>query len=437
QFLFTSLLLFLFIPIISPFFGAEYAVIYAQTDNADAGDTNSENSEFPEKMKERKTWEWILSSPGLLINLPLNIIFKSIGAVISIDHEIHLVTKITELLTSQDGLRAVRPIYSASGGAGFKYYHKDIFNKNSRFQLAASAGLRYRQKYELSLTRLSLFGKTLFGDIFIGYNIMPDEPFYGISQYSSRDDESLYTHEKVYAYFHLGTQFNKEIAFRAEFDFEQNNILEGRDLDDESVTDIYTNSELPGLQNKLRLIGTNLNIIYNSRNVSGGPTSGQNIDLSGGLYQQADGNDYSFWKFSADIRQYIHLFYGRTIELRFAGEMTQAISHKKIPFYHLSELGDEETIRGFDKGRYRDRNKILGSIEYRYPIWNRFDNTIDAFLFIDAGQVAYDIKDEFDFDNVNIGFGGGLRLWSSESEFFRITIGKSKERYRLYFSLNK
>ena len=106
---------------------------------------------------------------------------------------------------------------------------------------------------------------------------------------------------------------------------------------------------------------------------------------------------------------------------------------KKIPFYYLSELGEQETIHGFTRGRFRDKDLILGSIEYRYPIWR----AIDAGFFIDVGQVSENIFENFSRNDFHTGFGCSLSFWGHNRTIAQLTMGKSREITRYYLSVNK
>jgi len=79
---------------------------------------------------------------------------------------------------------------------------------------------------------------------------------------------------------------------------------------------------------------------------------------------------------------------------------------------------------------------ILGSIEYYYPIRKTAQNTLDTFLFLDVGQVSHDIFRDFDDDYLQVCGGIGLRLYDRENEIIRFMMGRSKEQFRVYLTLN-
>lgn len=413
--------------------------LYAQSDSTDIIKEEINQDEYPERYKSREAWEHVLSFPGTLVNLPFKIVLTGVGSTVGIIYKSKIIDRINDFLTSDDDRRALRPIYSSRSGAGLKLYQKDILSRNSKAEISASAGPRYRQKYQIAFTGINLFRESVHANISVGYYLYPDERFYGIGPNSSddEDNESNYSHEQSSIWFGLGSKLSDKFDLSTLLTIENNSILNGKDNDDPSTMEMYSIAELPGLESEVWLIGTEVRLCFDSRNIQGNPSSGREISLEGGIFRQIENHDYSFWKASINIKQYIHLFYGRSIMFRIAGEMTEPLSDKVIPFYYLSELGRSETIRGFSRGRFRDRDMMFGAIEYRYPIMKRRQSNIDAFLFVDAGQVAADIINDIESDDIQIGFGGGIRLWSSESESLKLFIGKSKESFRFYLEMNQ
>ena len=118
--------------------------------------------------------------------------------------------------------------------------------------------------------------------------------------------------------------------------------------------------------------------------------------------------------------------------MRFAGELRDPFKNRQIPFYYLSELGRSETIRGFTRGRFRDRDMVLGSLEYIYPIWEK----MNAHLFFDTGTVASNIFRYFDTADLKNGYGIGFSVWDNEGILGNFTVAHSSDRFRFYLDLN-
>ncbi|MNL28244.1 Surface antigen [compost metagenome] len=60
-----------------------------------------------------------------------------------------------------------------------------------------------------------------------------------------------------------------------------------------------------------------------------------------------------------------------------------SIQGKNVPFYLLPQMGNDEMMRGYYTGRYRDRNLLAAQAELRY----RYNNRFGAVIFGGGGQV--------------------------------------------------
>lgn len=79
--------------------------------------------------------------------------------------------------------------------------------------------------------------------------------------------------------------------------------------------------------------------------------------------------------------------------------------HGDPPFYELRQLGGANLMRGYYRGRFRDRHYLAGQVEYRLRFLPRFG----ASVFAGTGQV-FD-NDSFTLDRFKPNYGGGVRYF--------------------------
>ncbi len=391
---------------------------------------------WSEKMSNKDTWENIVSFPGVVILFPLELTLDGLKTSIRFVSGKKIIPKTKDFLTSDDGRRGVRPTYSSRAGGGAMFFQKGLLSPQSKLTISAAAGLARRQRYELRMKRVALFGGALSSDYLVRYQLLSTESFFGLGPKSQRE-ESNFAHEQVAVEASFGTGFSERISLDAILGFELNDISEGKDKSIPSTTEVghggtAPTENLPGLEEQVRMGRLQIGLRYDSRNRLGNHSNGNEASLTAGLFQDFDDDQFSFWRISADLTHYLHLFYNRTLALRLAGEINEPLSDGDIPFYYLSELGRQETIRGFSRGRFRDQDMVLASLEYRYPIWH----VVDTMLFVDVGQVAHDIFNDLSQDNFEFGYGGGFRVWGDEGLISTFLIGKSRDGFRFYFTLN-
>ena len=392
---------------------------------------------YPERRNSSKTWEQIVSFPGMVVFFPLKIVLKGMGGTAGLIGNTQIIKHVQNFFTFDNELKKIRLSYSSRSGAGIKLYQKNLFNEGSRLGFYASAGLRSRQDYRLAFEGVRIFNNSIRSDFSIRYRMLPDEKFYGIGPETKKDDLSNYAFEQSNIHVGLHAQLSTKMAIGALLSLEQNNIHKGKSPSSPSTTELFSPDYIPGMETGIKMVGGSIDWSYDSRNSKGGPTRGKEIRFSGSVYNQILDDDYGFWKMAFDITQHVHLFYGRNVVFRIASEITEPLNSRAVPFYYMAELGRQETIRGFNRGRFRDLDMVLGSIEYRCPIQKRREMNAAAFLFVDCGQVTDDISKVFNTGQFHFGFGGGIRVWSPEGYASAFIISKSKEQYRLYFVLNQ
>ena len=394
-------------------------------------DAISDSVEFRhKKYAARYTWEKAISLPLEIIFLPVEFFFKGTNATIGYVDESKLIPRVKYFLTCDDGSCGVIPIYASLSGGGVKIFQKGWFVPESKSDLSLSAGPRRRQNYQLRFRYNKLFGKAISSDYLIRYRMLPDERYFFLN---NKTDETNFAHEQFNGEATFGREFGNRRNLNVIFGLNVNNILEGRGGDSPSTSESFPKETPLGLSEQVKLIRLEIAAQHDSKNRPGKPSRGIEARATAGIYSQFGDDKFGFWKGSFDFKYFINLFYDRVLMLRIAGEITESVSGRKIPFYHLSELGRNGTIRGFERGRFRDRDMVLGTLEYRYPIWIR---GIDALIFIDSGKVTPDIFNDNSGNNFNVSYGTGLRFWSREGLVSKLEIGWSDDGMRIHFGLN-
>jgi len=406
-----------------------------QTEFSSTKETDKKKEvEYPKKRKSQDTWEVLLSFPGKIVAFPFKVVFKAAAGVAIFLDESHVLTRLNDILNSDDGRRSLLPEYSPYTGAGLVFSQKGLLTEPSIFSLHASIGSRWRRGLSAAMERIQL-NSSIFAEVNMRYFLLTDEYFFGHGNQSILENKTNYSHEQAALGFSLGINLGNNFFSKAQLSFERNNIRSGRNTALPSTNDPfrYTERTLPGIKDKVNLGKINFIFRFDGKDHQGHPKSGSEITIQGELTNDFGGKDFGFSKFSLDASHYLKLFIDRILVLRLRGEFSDPLPGKRIPFYYLSEIGQRETVRGFDRGQFRDRDVVLGSLEYRYPVWR----LLDAILFVDAGKVSSNIFKEFNFSDFHVGYGGGLRLWGEKGMIAKIEIAWSKNGVRFYFVLGK
>lgn len=389
------------------------------------------------RYKSKNVAEKIVSFPGQVLVFPINVGLHGVRYSIKVYDETKIGPKIVDLMTADNGLRGVFPTYASRTGAGLTFYQKNMLNKNSKFSLTWALGMERKQKLEMDFNGINLGHKFLQGRVNVAYKNLAGEHFYGFGPKAKFENEYTFGHSRTSGDIFVGLNLWEKTYSRVAFGVESNKVNESKDYDDPSLYDfdswpISFGNTIPGLYDTANLSSFRLEFGLDTKDKQGNPTSGMDAWFSTGVYNQIDGRIYGFTKTIADVSKYVHLFYGRVFVLRAATQITSSRDGRDIPFYLLSELGNDETIRGLQRGRFRDKDYILGSLEYRFP----FTRKIDALLFTDAGKVSTNIAENLNGEDLNITYGGGLRFYNEKGLIARIELGKSSDGFKLLFKLN-
>jgi outer membrane protein assembly factor BamA len=104
--------------------------------------------------------------------------------------------------------------------------------------------------------------------------------------------------------------------------------------------------------------------------------------------------------------------------------MTDAGEGETVPFVFMPDLGGAQRLRGFREFRFRDRNSVLATAEYRWEAWW----ALDMALFVDAGKVAARRAD-IGLRDWEIGYGLGFRFHSKKAFAVRLDLAFSREGF--------
>ena len=313
-------------------------------------------------------------------------------------------------------------------GAAVNYYFRESGSKLDSRPSTIMPVLIYTQKKQIiSELSANLYWKDEIYHLngYLSYKKFPDK-FYGIGNNTSDDDEdytpqivefSLDVQKKVYCGLSIGVQYEFEHNKIIEFE-EGGHLAQGNILGSEGGT----------------ISGIGLLANWDTRNNIFYPTSGSYFQLSASLFGCILGSDYNFNRYNLDLRQYLLLFSSHVI----AVQCYINIITGKPPFQKLSLLGERignnNLMRGYYEGRYRDKDMIAFQMEYRLPVWWRFG----LVGFVGFGDVADKIKN-FEIKKFKYSIGWGIRylLIRNEKINVRLDFGYGESSSGTYITIGE
>ena len=134
-----------------------------------------------------------------------------------------------------------------------------------------------------------------------------------------------------------------------------------------------------------RIVELNGGALIDTREHLFAPRSGTYAQLTWTHSAGALGSDYRFQRVKLDARRYQSMAGNHVL----AAQLLAIGTGGAAPFDQLALVGGSDILRGYTRGRYRDRALAAAQLEYRTPIKHR----IGAVAFVGAGSVAESLGD--------------------------------------------
>lgn len=170
-------------------------------------------------------------------------------------------------------------------------------------------------------------------------------------------------------------------------------------------------------------------MIRDSRDNIFSPSRGTFAQAVISVSTSALGADHDFTRLDADARRYVRL--GRVV---LAGQVQYARGGGTMPFDQLPAIGADTALRGYTRGRFRDRNLLSAQVELRTPSWGRVGFT----AFAGAGAVAARASELAQVQwQPSVGAGARFVLFQRERTSIRVDYARGRGSSGLYIGLNE
>ncbi len=183
---------------------------------------------------------------------------------------------------------------------------------------------------------------------------------------------------------------------------------------------LFTNVSAPGLTVQPRFWHADVSVSADTLDHPNHPTRGLLLELAGSQFDDRDFDRYSFRRYELTTIGFVPIIGNRwTLGVRGMAIASDTSGANEVPFYMMPSLG-QTVLRGFDTGRFHDRNLVALNVESRWALFQH----VDVALFGDFGAVAPRLKD-LDTSDRESSFGAGLRLHTGATTVFRVDAARA------------
>jgi hypothetical protein len=321
---------------------------------------------------------------------------------------------------------------SAYAGGGFTLGagYAQFVSPYNTLDVRGSYTIKGYKRVEAEFAAPRLFDRRGTLSVLGGWREATQVGFYGLGTAgTSNDDRVNYGFRQPYASGHLEVRPTRGaflVAGGAELSkWDQR----GGAGNKPSIEDVYTPGTLAGLGATPVYVHTQGTVGLDTRTSPAYSRRGGFFGVTAHDFNDQDGG-YDFRQ--VDYVAVQHVPIGRdawVLSLRGEVSTTFADDGNEVPFFLLPSLGGGSSLRGFASWRFRDRNSVLLSAEWRILV-NQFFETA---VFADAGKVTRD-RGDLDLDHLRTDVGFGLRLHGPAATPLRIDFAKSREGLVIVFS---
>jgi len=333
--------------------------------------------------------------------------------------------RLEERLESIDAaLLSTRPVYPfigsvmAGGGLAVGPGYRARFGDSGRFDTHAAWSVKNYKAADATLTLPSLAAGRVTVVARANWRDAPDVAFFGAGNDSRKEDRTGFAYAATTAGVSSRVRVAGPLAIGGGVDATRVDTHGTRGNPMAAARPTYVTSRA------FAEIDSRTSALYTRR---------------GGLYRiewsdhrQVNAGPYTFGRVDAEVQRFIPILRERwVVALRALASSTTTAAGHDVPYFLLPDLGGSHTLRGYSAWRFRDRNRLLLSGEYRWTA----GPFVDMALFLDAGKVAARASD-LDLSGLKKVYGIGFSVHTLTSTVTRIELARTPEGNSLGFSFS-
>ena len=320
---------------------------------------------------------------------------------------------------------------SAFSGGGFALGpgYRRVFGDDAFFDIHGAWSIRNYKLIDSSL-KMPTFGEgRVLSRMHAKYVDAGKVAFFGVGNDSLKDDKTSFSYSPKYVDVTEALEPARWFAVGGSLAYLEIETGEGEDQAVPSIEEVFSPEQAPGLGLDPTYLVGNAFAQVDTRQSPGYTTSGSLIRVDYFDYNNKDGDPFDFHRLDAQVNQFIPILRAnQVIALRATVSFTNVEDLNQVPFFLLPKLGGGEELRGFPDFRFRDRDRLLLTAEYRWTP-SKF---MDMAIFYETGKVASRGED-LDLSDLHDCYGIGARFHTPASTAFRIEVAHSKEGTRIIF----
>jgi outer membrane protein assembly factor BamA len=324
--------------------------------------------------------------------------------------------------------------YNALLGAAGSVHYERFFNHQTKFDMDVSQSTNNQAFYRLRYADPAPFDLRYLIQGFGEYENDRTARFFGTGANSLESNETNYTLRQVGGELKVGRRLMPELIASLTERLRYVTIRPGAVDSLPYLKDTF--SDVPG-ENGSFVWAHRLALTYDARNSQVTPTRGGFGQVFVELADEAIGSEASFVRYGLEGR-FLWPHLGDRLVMAVRG-LVERVDGSNVPFYELSELGGDETLRGFGENRFLDEGRLLFNAEERIKVFQlNYGNVrtdIELAVFTDIGRVFRNFSD-LGSGKIQAVVGGGIRFLAASQIVAKIDVGVGSEGVAIFTGLD-
>ncbi len=388
----------------------------------------------------RPTHEKIALLPAHLLRLPFKIVNYPLEHYL-IHKEPGPVTVYAGRFVTKIGTHGVDVRLQGQGsgsgvGALVAYQFPGRWTASVPLRISGATTVRGYDQIAIGLDSLHI--GTALGAVRLQYSERPQEDFFGLGPRSAKTDRTTYQQDEWLAQAQGSVRLASRLRLAADIGLTRHDIGRGRDADFPTVLQRFPAS-FAGVQGRFEFLDWGAGLVYDSRDVATYARHGEWLAARVQLTDGLGGTQNAYTKYSVEAQQFVALpGFRRSL----AGRVRAVVTDNRggsadVPLFRLERIGGSRSLRGYQGYRFTEHDALIGTLEYRFPIWSiepASGVALDGVAFFDFGTAVPDLLDLQQRD-LRSAAGIGIRVLSKRGLVFKIDNAWSPEGYRFHFGL--
>lgn len=319
-------------------------------------------------------------------------------------------------------------------GVGAAVYYQRFLERDATYTILGAQSTENQARYRVTYLNPSLAQRRYLFDGTLEYENDRTARFFGLGAASRRQDQTNYTSRDAGGHVTFGRWLRPELIASLTERIRHVSIDRGVVKSLPFIRDAFM--DVPGEEGSF-VWAHRLALTYDSRNNRAAPTRGAfgQIFIEGA--EKVLGSEVSFGRYGLEGRFLWPLFDARLVTaLR---GLFERVDGSDLPFFELTALGGDDTLRGFGSNRFLDKGRVLLNAEERMKVfamtYGNVRTDIELALFADAGRVFHAYH-KLTSGKLQAVWGAGVRFVAASQIVAKIDVGFGSEGVAIFTGLD-